>query len=782
VFKRSLFLLLLTFEAALGQSAHPQFDRLSKLRDVSISNPQDTQVLTYDLALGKWKNANSGGGGGGGTWGSITGTLSDQTDLQSALNAKQNSFVADSPLSLSAGHLSISAIPNATLANSAITIAGTSVSLGGSISLDTIDGISSNGLVKRTAANARVTITDNSSNWDNAFTERRQWDGGATNLVAATGRTSLGLVIGTNVEAWDADLDTWATLTPSANFQTMVPHTFAQMRTDLGLVIGTNVEAWDTQLDSLAGLAYTGNALKVVRVNAGETAFELATAGGGSGTVTTFSSGNLSPLFTTSVSNPTTTPALSFSLSTVGAHAFLGNNTGSVAAPAYVQPDFTDLSGTATDAQVPNILTLTKISGLGNGILQITGGDGTLSPISYFTDTGFHHLIYSASDTGSIDFEVENTSNGTGSSAGIILKADFSSGTIGSISKYSSGLSGSNFAPSDLGIQPGSIGRLALFGNNQTLTASASLKYDNLVILPTTLTLAGTTAVTTATGLNKVTINNPTYTDPSAVTVTRGATLYIEDAPAVAGSLTLTNPYALWIDGGIARFDGGLKFTEAAPASGKFAQSNGTIYSDSSYSVPASAGAAGYTWTSNGTSVASYPKLVVNSSTSTVSAGFATDTYLAGSAVTVAAGDFKAGGQYRCQFDMVKTAAGTAAATVIVRTGTNGTTADGARLTMTWGAGTAAADTGQYTVTVTWRTVGAGTSATVQGVCRLDHILGGPISSTGLTNTVGSNAFIISGASAGFDSSAQTKMGVSFNGGTSFSGTCTNVQAELRQP
>jgi hypothetical protein len=29
------------------------------------------------------------GGGGGGTWGSITGTLSDQTDLQSALDGKQ---------------------------------------------------------------------------------------------------------------------------------------------------------------------------------------------------------------------------------------------------------------------------------------------------------------------------------------------------------------------------------------------------------------------------------------------------------------------------------------------------------------------------------------------------------------------------------------------------------------------------------------------------------------------------------------------------------------------
>jgi hypothetical protein len=67
--------------------------------------------------------------------------------------------------------------------------------------------------------------------------------------------------------------------------------------------------------------------------------------GGGSGTVTTFSAGNLGPLFTTSVANPSTTPNLSFSLLTVGAHTFLGNNTGSIAAPTYVQPSFSDLSG-----------------------------------------------------------------------------------------------------------------------------------------------------------------------------------------------------------------------------------------------------------------------------------------------------------------------------------------------------------------------------------------------------------------------------------------------------
>ncbi len=39
----------------------------------------------------------------------------------------------------------------------------------------------------------------------------------------------------------------------------------------------------DTQLDDVAALDYTGNAGKVVAVNAGETAFELVTGGGGSG-------------------------------------------------------------------------------------------------------------------------------------------------------------------------------------------------------------------------------------------------------------------------------------------------------------------------------------------------------------------------------------------------------------------------------------------------------------------------------------------------------------------
>ncbi len=61
----------------------------------------------------------------------------------------------------------------------------------------------------------------------------------------------------------------------------------------------------------------------------------LSKPGGGSGTVTSFSAGALSPLFTTSVATATTTPALTFTLSTAAANTVFGNATGSTAAPGY---------------------------------------------------------------------------------------------------------------------------------------------------------------------------------------------------------------------------------------------------------------------------------------------------------------------------------------------------------------------------------------------------------------------------------------------------------------
>lgn len=59
--------------------------------------------------------------------------------------------------------------------------------------------------------------------------------------------------------------------------------------------------------------------------------------GGGSGTVTSFSAGALSPLFTTSVATATTTPALTFTLSTFGANSVLAGPTSGSPAPPTVR-------------------------------------------------------------------------------------------------------------------------------------------------------------------------------------------------------------------------------------------------------------------------------------------------------------------------------------------------------------------------------------------------------------------------------------------------------------
>lgn len=55
----------------------------------------------------------------------------------------------------------------------------------------------------------------------------------------------------------------------------------------------------------------------------------------GSGTVTTFSAGTLSPLFTTSVATSTTTPALTFALTNAAGDSWFGNASGTSGAPSY---------------------------------------------------------------------------------------------------------------------------------------------------------------------------------------------------------------------------------------------------------------------------------------------------------------------------------------------------------------------------------------------------------------------------------------------------------------
>jgi len=80
-----------------------------------------------------------------------------------------------------------------------ITVSGSPITASGNMTLalandlSAVEALTTTGLAKRTANDTWTTVADNSANWDSAYTDRLKWGGGATGLVAATGRTSLGL-------------------------------------------------------------------------------------------------------------------------------------------------------------------------------------------------------------------------------------------------------------------------------------------------------------------------------------------------------------------------------------------------------------------------------------------------------------------------------------------------------------------------------------------------------------------------------------------------------------
>lgn len=201
------------------------------------------------------------------------------------------------------------------------------------------------------------------------------------------------------LQAYDVDgaaYNTFATLTANDT-----PSFDLNANTTIGTaaiyrVGGTDVAVADggTAISSYTAgdLLYATGATTLAKLPIGTNGFVLSVvagapawlaAGSGSGTVTDFSAGDLSPLFTTNVATSTTTPALTFSLTNAGANTYFGNATGGAAAPSYTaaaalsKVDDTNVTLTLGGAPTTALLTAASLTLGWTGILAVArGGTG----------------------------------------------------------------------------------------------------------------------------------------------------------------------------------------------------------------------------------------------------------------------------------------------------------------------------------------------------------------------------------------------------------------------
>ncbi|MDE2104271.1 MAG: hypothetical protein KGL39_43945 [Patescibacteria group bacterium] len=87
---------------------------------------------------------------------------------------------------------------------------------------------------------------------------------------------------------------------------------------------------------------------------------------------------------------------------------------------------------------------------------------------------------------------------------------------------------------------------------------SAAMQYAVFDAAAHTVTVTGTTEVTSAASFSMAHLHQLTITDASSVTIDQAQALYIKGAPVAAGSVTITNPYAIYVAGGNSLFVGGI--------------------------------------------------------------------------------------------------------------------------------------------------------------------------------------------------------------------------------
>jgi trimeric autotransporter adhesin len=357
-------------------------------------------------------------------------------------------------------------------------------------------------------------------------------NGGTNASDASTARTNLGVAIGSDVQAWDAQLDDIAGLATTdsniivGNGTNWVAESGATARTSLGVAIGSDVQAWDAQLDDIAGLATTDSNIIV-----------------GNGTNWVAESGATARTSLGVPANDGTGATGTWSISISGNAATATNGvvtTGSYADPAWITslddgkvlPSMTGNTG--------KYLTTDGTDSSWDTITLPTVNDGTLTLAT--SGTGLSgSASFTANQAGAGSFTVASNATDANTASTIVARdasGNFTAGTItAALSGNASGLS------STLAVTSG--------GTGQTTYTNGQLLIGNTT--GSTLTKAALTAgtgITVTNGSGAITIaatNNGTVTSVTGtapVVSSGGATPAISMAAAttsVNGYLTSTD-------------------------------------------------------------------------------------------------------------------------------------------------------------------------------------------------------------------------------------------------
>ena len=458
---------------------------LSSTDWTTFNNKQNALGYTpVNVASAEWIDLTDGGAttlhshaGGGGTWGSITGTLSNQTDLQAALDAKQNSLTFPLAASLGGTGIANGAAATLTLPNLAITLGGggaaqtyTLPATGGTFALlNAANVFTTNQMIDLSSDVIGLTIQGHSSQTVNHLTVE---DSSGTDLFGITRLGGMAQTITNNFNSTGIG----------------TPNNFVY-------TLSTTGSSWPNE-----------------------------TAG----------------FFTHTVINTAlnrSTHAFSNSIS----YRASSGNYDAVLSGGNFQAN-SDTTG-------------------GGYVLNLIGGNFTSQ--SFSNRAGYAQNYYAGKFIVVADANAAKTAV---RAVALYVPSITGNGNVTVPLVYGLLIDDQTFGTTRYAIYTGA-GIVSLLGSN-TVASAAGATWSGIQLRAATATITGSTNITTATGFNYFNVAQPTLSAASALTVTNSATIYIANAPAGggAGPATITNPYSIWVDAGISRFDGNGTYIFELPA------------------------------------------------------------------------------------------------------------------------------------------------------------------------------------------------------------------------